>query len=486
MKRILLYLLTAVLIIAAFVLFRTFTFTKEPVSYEQVQVLNVSATSANHLAEAISIPTISFGGGRPPDSAAFFGFHQFVKETYPLADSLLNVTYINTYSMVFEWKGADPNLKPIILMGHFDVVPVVEEDLDKWSHEPFAGTIEEGVIWGRGTIDDKVTVIGLLEAVELLLSTDFWPQRTIYLCFGHDEEIGGLEGAVAIVDYLQEKGVEAEFVLDEGMAISEGMVPGIDEKVALIGTAEKGFVTLELSVDVTGGHSSMPARESAVDIMARAVVKLKDNPFPTKITPPVEGFLDQLGPAMPFSTRMAIANQWLFGSMIVDSFAESPSGNALMRTTTAPTVFNAGVKDNVIPYSARATVNFRTLPGTSNADVMDHVRKTINDDRILIKEGPFNSEAPQASSSESVGYTIIEKTAHQVFPDILSAPSLVTGATDSRYYYPLSKDVYRFTPIKITPELMTTFHGVDERIPVADFENVIRYYVQLIRNTENE
>ncbi|MEJ2004889.1 MAG: M20 family peptidase [Cyclobacteriaceae bacterium] len=485
MKKIFLLLLMAVLLITAFVLFRTFTFTMEPVAYEPVEKTEVPPSAGNHLAEAISIPTVSFGD-REPDSAAFFGFQRFVKHTYPLTDSLLDQTNINTYSLVFERKGSDPNLKPVILMGHYDVVPVVEEDLDKWSHPPFANTIEDGIIWGRGAIDDKVTVIGLLEAVELLLQQNFIPKRTIYLCFGHDEEIGGMNGAVKIVEYLKSKEVDAAFVLDEGFAITEGIVPGVKEKVALIGTAEKGFITLNLSVDVTGGHSSMPASESAVDIMARAVVKLKDNPFPTRITKPVEEFLSELGPAMPFSTRMAIANQWLFGPVIMDQLSETPSGNALMRTTTAPTIFQSGVKDNVIPYSAKATVNFRTLPGTSNADVISHVRETIGDDRIKITEGPFNSESPLASSSEGFGYTVIQRTVHEVFPNILSAPNLVVGATDSRYYYPLSDNVYRFTPMQLNPEIMTTFHGVDEHISVSDFENAIRYYVQLIHNTDNE
>ena len=486
MKKITLTLIAVLVFLTAYILFNTFTFRSEVVEIEPLQHEDIPPSASQHLAEAIAIPTISFGEDVPIDSAAFFAFHEFVKNTYPLTDSLLELTYVNTLSMVFEWKGRDESLKPIILMGHFDVVPVVEEDRDKWSHEPFAGTIADGIIWGRGAIDDKVSVIGNLEAVELLLKQGFQPERTIFLCFGHDEEIGGMEGAEKIVEYLKNKGVQAEFVLDEGMALTENMVPGIDGEVGLIGTAEKGFVTLNLSVDVTGGHSSMPAKESAVDIMARAIIRLKDHPFDGEVTQPVDEFLQTLGPHMSFATRMAIANQWLFRNMIIDQFSSEPSGNALVRTTTAPTIFKAGVKDNVIPYSASATVNFRTLPGTSSADVKEHVREIINDERILISEGPFNSEAPLSSSATGFGYTTIEHTIHQIFPGVLTAPNLVVGATDSRYYYPLSKDVYRFTPIRLNPETMKTFHGVDERLPVEDFENAVRYYAQLIRNSSGK
>ncbi|MCA6075271.1 M20 family peptidase [Fulvivirga sedimenti] len=482
MKKIFLSLLTIFIFLIAVMLFNTFTFDSQQVHVDPVPKIDIPASAKEHMSQAITIPTVSNEDPSKIDSAAFFRFHEFIKTTYPLADSLLGITKINTFSLIYEWKGTDPSLKPVILMGHMDVVPVAEENIDKWDHPPFGGEIRNGMIYGRGAIDDKVSVIGNLEAVELLLSRGFQPNRTIYLCFGHDEEIGGINGATAIVEHLKNKGVKAEFVLDEGFAISQGLVPGIDKDVALIGTAEKGFVSLKLSVALEGGHSSMPGEESAIDVLARAVVKLKDNPFPAEVTQPVNDFMDHLGPEMPFTQKVAFANRWLLEPVIMNSFSESASGSAMLHTTTAPTIFNAGIKENVIPYTANATVNFRILPGTSIQDVKNRVASLINDDRIVIGEGSFNSEAPQSSSTDSHGFVTIRNTIKEIFPEALTSPNLVVGATDSRYYYPLSDDVYRFTPIHLTPETIKTFHGINERLSVEDFENAIRYYVRLIEN----
>ncbi len=483
MKKIFLTLLTLFVFLIAIMLFNTYTFDSRQVHVEAAPKIDIPASAKEHMSRAITIPTVSNEDPSKIDSAAFFRFHEFIRNTYPMVDSLLGLTYINTFSMVYEWRGTDPSLKPIILMGHMDVVPVAEDNIDEWDHPPFGGEIRDGMIYGRGAIDDKVSVIGNLEAVELLLKRGFEPNRTVYLCFGHDEEIGGINGAMAIVEYLKNEGVQADFVLDEGFAISQGLVPGIDKDVALIGTAEKGFVSLKLSIALSGGHSSMPGEESAIDVLGRAVVKLVDNPFPLEVTPPVNDFMDNLGPEMPFSTKMAFANRWLLESVVTSNFAETPSGAAMLRTTTAPTIFNAGIKENVIPYNANATVNFRILPGTTIQEVKNRVATLINDDRIVISEGSFNSEAPQSSSTDSHGYITIRNTIKEIFPEALTTPNLVVGATDSRYYYPLSDDVYRFTPIHLNPETIQTFHGINERLSVEDFENAIRYYVRLIENS---
>ena len=486
MKKILLAILALILIVAGYILFNTFTFPSKQISVEPAPEREIPASAKEHLAKALSIRTISNENPQDFDSAAFYQFREFVKNTYPLADSLLEVTYINEFSLVFKWQGSDPSLKPVILMGHLDVVPVATENLKKWTEDPFAGNIKDGIIWGRGAIDDKISVIGNLEAAELLLKEGFKPQRTIYLCYGHDEELGGLNGAVAIVKHLKEKGVEAEFVLDEGFAITQGLVPGTDKDVALIGTAEKGFVTLNLSVTMEGGHSSMPKEETAIDVLSGAVTRLKDNPFPAVITQPVQDFMTHIGPEMPFMQKMAFANPVIFKPLIVSSLEKKPSGNALIRTTTAPTIISGGIKENVIPYEAHASVNFRILPGTSIAEVKERVIHTIDDDRIEVKEGSFNSEAPKSSGVDSFGYETIHTTIKQVFPQVVVTPNLVIGATDSRYYYPLSDHVYRFTPFYLNNENIATFHGVNERISVKDFENAVRFYVQLIENTSGQ
>jgi len=482
MKKILFTVLGLILVFIVYILVNTFTFPSKQIQPEPVSAVLIPNTAVENFSRAISIPTISHEDPEDFDSGAFYEFNRFMEEAYPLASSQLEVTYINNFSMIYKWQGTDPSLKPVILMGHIDVVPV--EDPAKWSVPPFSGIIKDGKVWGRGAIDDKISVIGNMEAVELLLKENYTPQRTLYLCFGHDEEIGGRMGAVAIVDYLSRAGVEAEFVVDEGFAITREMIPGMTRDVALIGTAEKGFLTLELSVSIEGGHSSMPARETAIDVMANAVVKLKNNPFPSEISQPVQDFMSHAGPEMSsFISRMAFANPAIFRSLIINNLAKEPSGNALVRTTTSPTIFRAGIKDNIIPHQARATVNFRTLPGTSTQDVKDRVKSIIDDERIVISEGAFGSEAPGSSSVDSFGYEVLHSSIKEVFPDVIVAPNLVIGATDSRHYYPISDNIYRFVPFYLDKDNISTFHGIDEHLAITDFENAIRFYRQLILNS---
>ncbi|MEL7001258.1 MAG: M20 family peptidase [Bacteroidota bacterium] len=481
MKKFLLGTLVLIILLSAYLFFNYLTFSSKQINVDAVELVTIPEAAREHMSKAISIPTISPENSADFDSVAFYKFKDFIKTTYPVTDSLLEVTYVKTFSMIFKWPGSDASLKPAIIMGHHDVVPVAEENRKNWTEAPFSGDIKNGYIWGRGAIDDKINVIGNLEAVELLLAQGYTPKRTLYLCFGHDEEIGG-EGAQAIVQHLKGQKVQAEFVLDEGFAISQGLIPGIEKDVALIGTAEKGFVTLKLSVNLEGGHSSIPKKETAIDVLANAVVKLKKNPFPAQVTPPLRDFMAHAGPEMSFLQKLAFANPGIFQSMIFSTYEKQPSGNALIRTTTSPTIINAGIKENVIPYEARASVNFRTLPGTSIEEVKSRVRETIGDDRIQISESEFHSEAPKASSIESFGYQTINTTIKQVFPHVLTTPNLVVGATDSRHYYAICPDIYRFTPFYLNSESIKTFHGIDEKIPVEDFENAVRFYLQLIKN----
>ncbi len=482
MKKFLLFLLLVIVLFVGYLLFKTITFESKQIEVAQAADMKVSTTARQHMSEAIQIPTISNENYLDIDSAAFYKFREFIKTTYPLSDSLLETTYINEFSIIIKWQGSNPTLKPIIVMGHIDVVPVPEENKDKWQADPFGGEIRNGEIWGRGAIDDKISVIGNMEAIEYLLKSGFKPERSIYLCFGHDEEIGGVNGAIAIVDHLKSKGVEAEFVIDEGSAITQGLVPGTNKDVALIGTAEKGFVSLKLSLSMDGGHSSMPAQETTIDVLANAITKLKDNPFPAQLSQPVLDFMAHLGPEAGFLQKMAFANPKIFKPMLINTFEKSKAGNATVRTTTAPTIIQGGVKENVIPYQASATVNFRILPGTTIDEVKSHVKETINDDRITISEGSFSSEAPKASGTDSFGYMTINKTIRSIFPGTITTPNLVIGATDSRHYYPLSDNIYRFTPFYLNDESLKTFHGIDERISVKDFDKAIAFYTELIKN----
>ncbi|WKK65245.1 M20 family peptidase [Lutimonas zeaxanthinifaciens] len=484
-NRVLVYIIFSLLsLLVAYILINTFSLRSKQLSIDQVEIIQINGAAIDRFAQAIQIQTVSPEDPSDFDSLQFIRFNEYLRKSYPLIDSLLEHNVFNNFSHLYLWKGTQPQKKPIVLMGHLDVVPVIPDNLKYWKQPPFEGKIIKDTLWGRGSIDDKIGVIGILESVELLLSQNFQPKRDIYIAIGHDEEIGGNKGARAIADYLIEKGVEAEFVLDEGGSITQGMIPGMNQNVALIGIAEKGSVSIELEVELEGGHSSMPGKETAIDVMSTAISKLKTNPFPAGISKPIEGFVEYLGPEMPFFNKMAFANANLFEPLILKSYEASSSGNALIRTTTAPTIFNSGVKDNIIPLSAKATVNFRIISGSSIEEVISHVKKTIEDERVSVKESGFNTEPSKVSSTEAFGFQTLHKSIAEIYPETIVSPYLVVGATDARHFNDISENIYRFLPIKITKSNIKAFHGLNERVAVEEFENAVRFYVQLIKNSD--
>lgn len=472
----LLFLLVLVL------LFNTFTYKSKQLEIAAAPVVDVPELCAEHLSGAVKIKTVS-DDVKKSDTVALKKLLDYLAVTFPLADSLLQKKIINGYSLLYKWEGSNTSLKPIVLMGHMDVVPVADEQLKNWDFEPFGGEIKDGYICGRGTLDDKVNVLGLLEASEMLLKEGFQPKRTIYFAFGHDEEIGGEQGAKKIAQYLQSQNVQAEFVMDEGMVITQGVVPGIEQDVALVGISEKGYLTIQLSVESQGGHSSMPAKETPIGILSSAIAKLEQHPMPAHISEPVAHFLDYVGPEMPFATKLAFANQWLLKSVILNKYQQSNSGNATVRTTTAPTIFKSGVKENVLPPTAEAIINFRILPGETTQDVITHIEKTVNDPRVKIHPPLYANEAAEVSDIHSEGFVQIEKTSRQLFPNTLVAPSLMLGATDVKQYAIISKNLFRFMPVPFNSEDLSRLHGNNERISIEAFKNCIRFYRQLIVNS---
>ncbi len=487
MKRFILYfIIFSGIMVILYVLFNTLTLKSKQLASVAATEIKIDSDALEHFSSALRIKTVSPENEKDFDSLHFDRFNDYLAKTYPLTDSLTEHMVFSDYSHLFLWKGSDLGMKPVILMGHLDVVPVIDANRDFWKEDPFGGIVVNDTIWGRGSIDDKIGVIGIMEAVEHLLQEGFRPRRSIYIAIGHDEEIGGRKGAFEIASYLKKQGVEAEFIMDEGGSITSGLVPGIEKDVALIGIAEKGSVSLELSVELEGGHSSMPGKETAIDVMSEAIYKLKSNPFPARLSAPLEGFLAYLGPEMPFVNKMAFANKNLFQALIINEYEATASGNALIRTTTAPTIFNSGVKDNIIPLSAKATLNFRIITGSSIQDVINHIKNVIDDDRIKIKEGNFNTEPSPVSGTDSYGFRTIHKAISQIYPEVIVSPYLVVGATDARHFNELSEHIYRFLPTRITTSNVKSFHGLNERIAITEFENAIRFYAQLIRNSGSE
>ena len=482
LKKILSLIIFILVVFTAYLLYNTSIFKSKQINYDPANKIDIRDTALHRLAEAIQIRTISTEDPVDFDSTEFNRFVDYLENSYPRIERHLKKTIINHYSFLYEWRGKHDTIKPVILVAHLDVVPAPEEDLNSWTDPPFSGEIKDGKIWGRGAMDDKVGVIGILEAVEHLLMDGFEPQRTIYLAFGHDEENGGSQGAKSIAEFLKTKGVEPEFVLDEGYTITQGLVPGVLTDLALIGIAEKGFASIKLSINLDGGHSAMPNDETAIELITRAISKLENNPFQAEITEPVQQFLEHVGPEMRFQEKLVFANNILFKSMILGIYQQSPRSRAVVQTTMAPTVFNAGIKENVIPSSASSIINFRILPGTTIEEVIQNVHKTIDDDRIQLSLKDFHSEPSKVSSTNSAGYTIINQSVKEVFPYAITAPNLVIAATDGRHYGSICENVYRFIPIRLTPDNINALHGINECIPIEEFMDVIRFYVQLIKN----
>lgn len=474
-------------ILAGILFVKTFTFTSKQIQVNPAEIMSVDENkAARHLSDAIKFKTISHEDTKKIDYTQLVELREYLQKTYPLAHKNIKRAIISNYSLLYTWLGSDANAKPILLMGHMDVVPVESGTEKNWTYPPFDGKIADGFIWGRGAMDDKLCVLGLLEAAERLLQTGFNPKRTIYFAFGHNEEIGGEGGAQEIAALLKSRGVQLEYVLDEGLAIiTKGIIPGLSAPLALIGIAEKGYLSVELSAQTEGGHSSTPPPHTSIGILANAIKKLEDNPVPGGIRGPAQKMFEYVGPEMQFHMKMAIANLWLFHPVVEKLLAENPASNAVMRTTTAVTMLNAGIKDNVIPQKARAVVNFRILPGDTVESVLAHVKKTINDAHIQVKPLFKGTEPSPVSSTENESFKTLQRTVKEIFPDSVVAPSLVLGATDSRHYQSIAQDVYRFVPMRLVKEDLSRVHGTNERIGIKNFAQIIQFYAQLMKNSQH-
>ncbi len=481
MKRVLFGGIGVVVLLAAIVLVRTLNFTPDaPSTAEPVNFDIDRDTVARHMSEAIKFETVSKQKPSRPNPEPFEGFIGWLESAYPEAHEKMTRTLLD-YTILLEWKGSDPTAQPVLLTGHYDVVPVIPGTESLWKQPPYSGNIVDGYVWGRGALDDKGGVVAIMEAATLLLKQGFTPKQTVYLSFGHDEEVSGLDGAGAVASHLRENGVQLAWSLDEGSFVLEGLIPGIDKPVASINVAEKGYVTLQLIAKAAGGHSSVPPGRTAVGELAQAIVDLQNAPLPGGLDGVSGEMYDTLGRHMSFSQRMAFANQWLFGGMIDATITRIPAGNAMMRTTIAPTMLSGSIKENVLPIRAVATVNFRIHPRDTVASVIEHVRTAIDNDTIEIKQLGGN-EASKVADTGSASYAALEMTARQVFSDVIVTPGLTVAATDSRHYSTVADNAYRFNPMLVKPEDMATFHGTNERISVDNLVRATSFYAQLLIN----
>lgn len=482
MKKASKFLGLAVLVLVIVLIVKTFFYPSKQLNVKPVEAIEVDNESVQNLSNAITFKTISNEDYSLTDTSQFIQFHAFLDSTYPLIFEHLEREIHGKNALLYTWKGKNTNLKPLILMAHQDVVPVVKEN---WDKGPFSGEIDDKFIWGRGTLDDKGSLISIFEAVERLLKEGFSPERTIYLTFGDDEEVLG-KGAQKLAAALKGRGVEAEMVLDEGMVITSGIVPMISKPVALIGTSEKGYLSVELTSKSEGGHSSMPESETAISILSKALVNITENQPAPEFTPPVKAFLSYIGPEIPWPARIVFANQWLLVGVLKSIYTSSGPGTALVRTTAVPTMLKAGIAENVLPTEAKATINFRLLPGDTSEKIIARLNKEINDDGVSVTAYENSKEPAEVSPIDCEAFNLLNKTIRESFENTYVAPTLMTGSSDSYYYSEVSPNVYRFAPYLVTSEDLARVHSDNERITKENYKAMINFYYRLVKNFQED
>ena len=431
----------------------------------------------NNLAASIRFKTISHQDKEKFSPQEFEGFIKWAADTYPEFHSAMQLEMLE-YTLLFKWEGSDNSLAPILLTAHYDVVPVIPGTESIWEEEPFTGVISNNRIWGRGALDDKSGVVGMMEAATYLIKNNFQPARTVYFSFGHDEEIGG-SGAAQVTEKLKQEGVQLQWSLDEGSFVNRGFFPGVDKLVAPINVAEKGIMNLLIVAKAKGGHSSTPPKKTAVTILADALIKLENEPLPGSLEGLSAVMFDEVSKHMPFGYRFLFANRWLFGGLLDSQMSSTPVINAMIRTTTAPTMLNGSIKSNVLPIEATALINFRLHPRDSIESVTEHVRRVVGSDQVEVRT-LGGMEASGVSSWESPGYEIISSSLSKVYGEVVSVPGIMIAASDTRHYSKVADNSFRFNPFSIVPEDMTGFHGTNESIAVDSFIAGIKTYVDII------
>jgi carboxypeptidase PM20D1 len=444
------------------------------------------AGAAARLGEAVRLRTVSSRDDANLNADQFRQLHSLLQTRFPKAHAVLKRELIGDLSLLYTWEGSNPKAQPILLLAHQDVVPIAPGTEGDWQVPPFSGETKDGFVWGRGSWDDKGNLMSQMEAVEMLVASGYKPERTVYLAFGADEEVEGARGAAKIAAILKERKVRLDFVIDEGLLVLNGVLPGLSKPAALIGVAEKGYLSVVLKMVATPGHSSMPPKKgtSAIAMMSAALKRLDDEQLPGGLRGVAGEMFDTIAPEMGGFSRLALSNLWLFGPVVQKQLEASASTNAMLRTTTALTIVNAGNKENVLPGRAEATVNFRIMPGDTKEQVMDHVRKqvtqAVGSEKFELFALPGAVNSSKVAPTDSAQYRLLNKTVREVFPGVLVAPGLMVAATDSIHYGEISDHIFKFSPVRANAEDLKRFHGTNERLSVANYAEAIRFYHRLI------
>ncbi len=471
-----------VAVLAAIVVVRTLTF--KPPAAVDISAVKLAAAppidqaaAALHLSQAVQIRTVSNQDKADNQWAEWDRLHAWLGLTYPAAHAAMTREILPNKALVYTWTGSDPALKPIVLMAHQDVVPITPGTEKDWKHDPFGGEIAEGAVWGRGSIDDKGSLVAIFEGLEALAKSGFQPKRTVIVVSGQDEEAGG-SGARAAAALLKSRGVQAEWVLDEGSAaINDHPITG--KPAAVIGIAEKGYATLRVTARASGGHSSAPPKETGVAVLAKAITAITDNQFPLELKGPGMQMVQTLGADSSFVTRMAIANPWLFGPILKNTFAKTGTGAALLHTTIAPTMLKGSPKENVLPQDATAWINYRIAPGQTPDDVMARAREATKGLKVeLAWDRPPEVPSP-ISSTTSEGWKLLSALASDG-GKLPVAPGLVTAGTDSRYMSPITSDIYRYQALLGSMNTFGMIHGTNEHMTVENLARMTTFYARLV------
>ena len=475
------YLVIAVaaLIVAliAVVLVRTALF--RPVAKKRETPSEETCNGAKAVADLqamIRCKTVSDTDTSKEDEAEFLKFENLLSERFPNVYANCEFNKLGRRSLLFRWKGKNSD-KSRVLMAHYDVVSVEESS---WSKPAFEGVLEDGVLWGRGTLDTKGTLNGVMQAAEQLIGEGFIPENDVYHAFSGNEEINGT-GAPTIVDWFKSHGIRPELVCDEGGAVVEHVFPGVNQPCALIGTAEKGIMNVRFTVNGDGGHASAPPPHTAVGRLSRACNRVENKPFPRRLSVPAREMFDTLGRRSSFVYRMIFSNLWLFGGLL-DKICKKRGGelNALMRTTTAFTQMNGSKGMNVLPLRAHMVANLRLMCGETVDSAVRYLKDAVEDDGVEI-EVIYGMNPSKISKTCGMPWEMMKRAVEGTWTDAIVSPYLMVACSDSRHYGEISDYVYRFSAMALSAQMRASIHGNDERITVDMIEKTVQFYLRLIR-----
>lgn len=474
----LLILLAALIAFVAVLLVRTIRFQPPVEEKSELAQEKFDGDKAVHDLQAlIRCKTVSYRDKELEDNAEFEKLEALLPQLFPHVHQVCTFYKPGPRSLLFHWEGKS-SAKPGVLMAHYDVVPVNE---DAWEKPAFDAIIENGVMWGRGTLDTKGTILGVLEAADNLIAEGFTPENDLYLAFAGDEEISG-EGAPTIVRWMQEHGIHPEFVLDEGGAVVEKVFPGVQRPMAVVGIAEKGPMDVCLSIGSTGGHASTPPPHTSVGILAKAVTRVENHPFPFTLTPPAAQMFDRMGRESTFLFRMIFANLWCFKPVLsLICWLSGGELNALVRTTVAFTRMEGSSAFNVLPPKAWVGANLRLIPGTTVESAKAYLEKVIADKRITVDVVQGMNPSPTSITGDEP-WDRLSAAIRATWADVVVSPYLMMACSDSRHYAAISEHVYRFSAMALSKEERGMIHGNNERIPLETVKKTVAFYQRLIRS----